>query len=132
MKLFPRRKPPLSRPLATDLPIPSGALIATRTGAVAHVKSALHPGADCEAMRLWECRQQRGRVRRVMTRPLIITSRWGEALILECAPGLRAGRNKGVRRAVAERKRNEAETRNEDALPGRRRAARLAAASVTA
>ena len=33
--------------------IPAGSLIATRTGTVAHTKSALHPGARCEAMREW-------------------------------------------------------------------------------
>ena len=33
--------------------IPAGALIATRTGTVGHRKSALHPGARCEALSEW-------------------------------------------------------------------------------
>ena len=39
--------------IAAAEPIPAGSLIATRTGTVAHRKSALHPGARCEAMREW-------------------------------------------------------------------------------
>lgn len=35
-------------------PIKAGALIATRTGQVAHIKSALYPGARCEAMGQWQ------------------------------------------------------------------------------
>ena len=64
MKLIPRRKPNrLERLLAADRlqeamervepAIPAGALIATRTGTVAHRKSPLHPGARCEAMHEW-------------------------------------------------------------------------------
>ena len=33
--------------------VPAGSLIATRTGNVAHRKSALHPGASCEALSEW-------------------------------------------------------------------------------
>lgn len=36
-----------------EAPIPAGTLIATRTGTVAHRKSALHPGARCEALSAW-------------------------------------------------------------------------------
>jgi hypothetical protein len=64
--------------------------------------------------------------------PLIITSRWNEAVIRDRAQYVRTGRNKGVRAAVAERKRIEAETRDRDTLPERRRAFRRGAAGVTA
>jgi hypothetical protein len=36
-----------------EAPIPAGTFIATGSGKVAHIKSALHPGARCEAMREW-------------------------------------------------------------------------------
>jgi hypothetical protein len=36
-----------------EIPIPAGALIATRTGTVGHRKSALRPGARCEALSEW-------------------------------------------------------------------------------
>ena len=39
--------------IAAETPIPAGSRIATRTGTVAHRKSALHPGARCEAMHEW-------------------------------------------------------------------------------
>lgn len=63
MGLFSKRPSRLARVLAghdlagamlrAEVPIPAGALIATRTGTVAHRKSALHPGAKCEAMHEW-------------------------------------------------------------------------------
>lgn len=59
-----------------------------------------------------------------------VISRWNEAVIRDRAQYLRTGRNKGVRAAVAERKRTEAEARNAVTPPERR--SRRTAASVTA
>jgi hypothetical protein len=54
-------------------------------------------------------------------------SRWNEPAIRQRAQYLRTGGDKGVRRAVAEAKRYEAEDRDEGTLPERRRSARFAA-----
>jgi hypothetical protein len=48
-----RKQQPQSQPAEAEPAIPAGSLIATRTGQVAHRKSALHPGARCEAMHEW-------------------------------------------------------------------------------
>ena len=55
MKLFSKRAAvsPAPERAGEEVPIPAGALIATRTGDVAHRKSALRPGADCEALSEW-------------------------------------------------------------------------------
>jgi hypothetical protein len=57
--MFGRRKSRPGRAAAAperseeEAPIPAGTFIATGSGKVAHIKSALHPGARCEAMREW-------------------------------------------------------------------------------
>lgn len=56
-----------------------------------------------------------------------MVSRWRDPAILDRAPYLRSERNKGIRRAVAEAKRAEAETRNAATPPERRRRWRRAA-----
>ncbi len=61
-----------------------------------------------------------------------ITSRWNDPGIRARAQYLRAGRNKGVRRAVTERKRFEAQDRDFDTLPERRRSARRGTAGRAA
>jgi hypothetical protein len=53
VKLKLRRQQPQSPPAEAEPAIPAGALVATRTGTVAHRKSALHPGARCEALSEW-------------------------------------------------------------------------------
>lgn len=50
----PRRTVPGPPDSATDqAPIPPGSLITTRTSTLAHIKSAVHPGACCEALSEW-------------------------------------------------------------------------------
>lgn len=61
-----------------------------------------------------------------------ITSRWNEDLIRDRAPYLRGGKNRGVRRALAEAKRLEAGLRDEDTPPGRRKADRIGPAGQRA
>ena len=58
-------------------------------------------------------------------------SRWNDESIRERAQYVRTGRNKGVRRAIAEAKRAEAETRNAATQPERRRSARRAAGGAS-
>jgi hypothetical protein len=43
----------IARSERPEQPIPAGSLIATRSGKLAHLKSASGPGALCEDMRLW-------------------------------------------------------------------------------
>ena len=54
-------------------------------------------------------------------------SKWNDPDIRERAPVLRTGRNKGVRAAIREAKRIDAERRDEDTLPENRRSHRRAA-----
>ena len=49
------------------------------------------------------------------------TSKWNDEFVREHAPGLRAGRNKGVRAAVRLAKRIDAGLRDESTPPERRR-----------
>ena len=49
------------------------------------------------------------------------TSKWNDEFVREHAPGLRAGRNKGVRAAVRLAKRIDAELRDQNCPPERRR-----------
>ena len=55
-----------------------------------------------------------------------VVSNWRDPQIRERAPYLRTGRNKTVRAAVREAKRFDAEFRDKNVLPERRRAYRLA------
>jgi hypothetical protein len=48
-------------------------------------------------------------------------SRWRDPAVLARAPYLRGGRGKGIRRAIAEAKRREAEDRDKATPPERRR-----------
>jgi hypothetical protein len=63
VSIFKRRPTRLGRQLAlgeledamgaAERAVPAGTLIYTASGRVAHVKSAIHPGALCPAMREW-------------------------------------------------------------------------------